>query len=58
MNRPIGILMDLQGPKLRVGKFENGPIFYRGFYITDKKNKLDFPEEYLTKTSLLNHDAF
>ena len=24
--RPIGILMDLQGPKLRVGEFENGRI--------------------------------
>ena len=29
LNRPIGILMDLQGPKLRVGKFENGPIFLK-----------------------------
>jgi len=26
VNRPIGILMDLQGPKLRVGKFASGPI--------------------------------
>ena len=24
--RPIGIMMDLQGPKLRVGKFADGPI--------------------------------
>ena len=24
--RPIGIMMDLQGPKLRVGKFKDGPI--------------------------------
>lgn len=24
--RPIGILADLQGPKLRVGKFANGPV--------------------------------
>ena len=24
--RPIGILADLQGPKLRVGRFENGPV--------------------------------
>src|SRR5262245_61811027 len=24
-NRPIGILVDLQGPKLRVGGFANGP---------------------------------
>jgi len=26
-NRPIGILVDLQGPKLRVGAFANGQIF-------------------------------
>ncbi len=26
VGRPIGILMDLQGPKLRVGQFENGSI--------------------------------
>ncbi len=25
-DRPIGVLMDLQGPKLRIGKFANGPI--------------------------------
>ena len=25
-NRPIGILLDLQGPKLRVGNFSNGSI--------------------------------
>lgn len=26
VGRPIGILVDLQGPKLRVGKFANGPV--------------------------------
>jgi pyruvate kinase len=26
MNHPIGILMDLQGPKLRVGRMENGAV--------------------------------
>jgi pyruvate kinase len=26
LNRPIGILLDLQGPKLRVGTFANGPV--------------------------------
>ncbi|MEW6644782.1 MAG: pyruvate kinase [Pseudomonadota bacterium] len=26
MGRPVGILMDLQGPKLRVGKFASGPV--------------------------------
>ena len=25
-DRPIGVLMDLQGPKLRVGAFANGPV--------------------------------
>ncbi len=25
-SRPIGVLMDLQGPKLRVGTFANGPV--------------------------------
>jgi pyruvate kinase len=29
VKRPIGILMDLQGPKLRVGKFDNDPIFLK-----------------------------
>lgn len=26
LNRPIGILLDLQGPKLRVGTFADGPV--------------------------------
>ena len=26
IGRPIGVLMDLQGPKLRVGEFENGSV--------------------------------
>ena len=26
LNRPIGVLLDLQGPKLRVGTFANGPV--------------------------------
>ena len=43
---------------IKSGMTENGPIFYRGFYITNKLNKLDFPEEFITKTSMLNHDAF
>ncbi len=29
MGRPIGILADLQGPKLRVGKFADGPIILK-----------------------------
>ena len=26
LNQPVAILQDLQGPKIRLGKFENGPI--------------------------------
>ena len=26
LNQPVGILQDLQGPKIRLGKFENGPV--------------------------------
>ncbi len=26
LNQPVGILQDLQGPKIRLGKFEKGPI--------------------------------
>ena len=43
---------------IKSGMVENGPIFYRGFYLTNKLNKLDFSEEFITKTSMLNHDAF
>tara|TARA_B100000212_G_scaffold89261_1_gene65448 strand:- start:22428 stop:23387 length:960 start_codon:yes stop_codon:yes gene_type:complete len=43
---------------IKSGMIENGPIFYRGFYVTNKFNKLDFPEEFISKTSMLNHDAF
>ncbi len=26
LNQPVGILQDLQGPKIRLGRFEEGPI--------------------------------
>src|SRR4028118_1739966 len=26
LNQPVGILQDLQGPKIRLGRFETGPI--------------------------------
>lgn len=29
VDRPLGILADLQGPKLRVGKFANGPVILK-----------------------------
>jgi pyruvate kinase len=28
-NRPIGVLMDLQGPKLRIGTFAHGPVMLK-----------------------------
>ncbi len=45
--RPIGILVDLQGPKLRVGEFEDGSIeLERGqsfrLELTDRKGNRDF----------------
>ncbi len=27
LNQPVGILQDLQGPKIRLGKFQDGPIY-------------------------------
>ena len=29
LKRPVGILADLQGPKIRIGKFENGKILLK-----------------------------
>ncbi|MEL7037128.1 MAG: pyruvate kinase [Cyanobacteria bacterium J06592_8] len=40
LNKPVGILQDLQGPKIRLGKFENGSIVLkRGdpFILTPRK---------------------
>jgi pyruvate kinase len=30
LNRPVGILQDLQGPKIRLGRFEHGSIHVNG----------------------------
>ena len=38
-SRPVGILADMQGPKIRVGKFENGKITLQkdaDFILDDK----------------------
>ena len=40
LNQPVGILQDLQGPKIRLGKFENGSItLQKGdpFILTSKR---------------------
>lgn len=57
-SRPIGILADLQGPKLRVGKFKNGSItLKKGMEITfdlDKKpgdeTRVNLPHPEIIKT--------
>jgi pyruvate kinase len=39
LNQPVGILQDLQGPKIRLGKFKDGPIRLNGgdsFILTSR----------------------
>ncbi|MEO0351786.1 MAG: pyruvate kinase [Cyanobacteria bacterium P01_A01_bin.15] len=40
LNQPVGILQDLQGPKIRLGKFENGSIVLKtgdSFILTSRQ---------------------
>lgn len=40
LNQPVGILQDLQGPKIRLGKFQDGPIVLKkgdSFVLTSRK---------------------
>ncbi len=40
LNQPVGILQDLQGPKIRLGKFEQGDIYLNNgdaFILTSRK---------------------
>jgi pyruvate kinase len=40
LNQPVGILQDLQGPKIRLGKFENGSIVLKNgdpFVLTNRE---------------------
>ena len=37
-NRPVGILADMQGPKIRVGKFEEGKITLQRDTALDRKS--------------------
>lgn len=40
LNQPVGILQDLQGPKIRLGRFENGSIYLQKgdpFILTSRK---------------------
>ncbi|MDR1367463.1 MAG: pyruvate kinase, partial [Candidatus Accumulibacter sp.] len=46
IGRPVGILADLQGPKIRVGKFENGGIVLKNgdHFILDTQCEIGNPE--------------
>ena len=50
LNTYLGILLDLQGPKIRVGKFKNGSIqIHRGERITfTTENVVRTPYKYIS----------
>lgn len=59
LKRPVGILADLQGPKIRIGKFENGKILLKegdGF-ILDAQCKLGNQERIGLDYKNLPHDV-
>ncbi|MBV8473836.1 MAG: pyruvate kinase, partial [Hyphomicrobiales bacterium] len=56
-DRPIGILVDLQGPKLRVGEFEAGGVQLRkgdAFTLDSNKNPGDQTRVYLPHPEILD----
>ncbi len=65
LKKPIGILIDLQGPKLRIGEIENNMPLKRGqklLLINNKKsskpNEVPLPEEKVFKSVKVNHPIF
>ena len=65
LKKPIGILIDLQGPKLRIGKIENNVPLKRGqkiLFVNNKKsskpNEIPLPEEKVFKSVRVNHPIF
>ena len=65
LKKPIGILIDLQGPKLRIGKIENNVPLKRGqkiLFVNNKKsskpNEIPLPEEKVFKSVKVNHPIF
>ena len=66
LKRPIGILIDLQGPKLRIGEInENQLVLKKGqkiSLINRKKslniNEIPLPEENIFKSVKVNHPIF
>ncbi len=65
LKKPIGILIDLQGPKLRIGEIKNNIPLKRGqklLFINSKKssksNEVPLPEEKVFKSIKVNHPIF
>ena len=65
LKKPIGILIDLQGPKLRIGEIENNMPLKRGqklLLVNNKKNlkpnEVPLPEENIFKSVKVNHPIF
>ena len=66
LKRPIGILIDLQGPKLRLGEIDNNQmVLKKGQKISlinrkksSKRNEIPLPEEKVFKSIKVNHPIF
>ncbi|MDJ0597791.1 MAG: pyruvate kinase [Crocosphaera sp.] len=55
LNQPVGILQDLQGPKIRLGKFANGPITLKPgdpFTLTSREVECNQTISYVTYSYL------
>ncbi|MCE9633147.1 MAG: pyruvate kinase [Methylophilales bacterium] len=59
LRRPIGVLCDLQGPKIRIGKFENGKITLKvgDKFVLDANCKLGNQERVGLDYKLLTDDV-
>lgn len=59
LKRPVGILADLQGPKIRIGKFENGKILLKDgdSFILDARCELGNQERVGLDYKDLPHDV-
>ena len=66
LKKPIGILIDLQGPKLRIGEIENNimtlkkgqKLFLTNSKKSTKSNEVPLPEKKLFKSIKVNHPIF
>jgi len=66
LKKPVGILIDLQGPKLRIGRIEHDQLDLKKgqkvFLIKNKKssktNEIPLPEEEVFRSIKVNHPIF